>query len=181
MAAPAGLAGLPPNQRLRAGVRSKGRGLIVGQPWAGACWLARGAHPPPSFRPWPAGYPFDVPAEDACLLAYAALSYHLPLIVPFSVKERTQFVWGGCMLFRTSEMRHDSRGILRVSGGLERGWLAEGWRAGGWRAGAPTLRRVPCVRQRGQVQLGHGRCWTAGVMCTCCRSAAGLGGWRLLG
>ncbi|KAI3425799.1 hypothetical protein D9Q98_007774 [Chlorella vulgaris] len=60
------------------------------------------------------GYPFDVPAGDAGLLSYAALSYHLPLIVPFSVKERIEFVWGGCMLFRTAEMRHDSRGVLRA-------------------------------------------------------------------
>lgn len=35
-----------------------------------------------------AGYPFDVPAAGADLLSYAALSYHLPLIVPFSVKAR---------------------------------------------------------------------------------------------
>ena len=34
----------------------------------------------------PAGYPFDVPAEGAGLLSYCALSYHLPLVVPFSVK-----------------------------------------------------------------------------------------------
>ena len=35
-----------------------------------------------------AGYPFDVPAEGANLLSYCALSYHLPLVVPFSVKVR---------------------------------------------------------------------------------------------
>lgn len=34
------------------------------------------------------GYPFDVPAEGADLLSYCALSYHLPLVVPFSVKVR---------------------------------------------------------------------------------------------
>lgn len=60
------------------------------------------------------GYPFDVPAEEADLLSYCALSYHLPLIIPFSVKERTEFVWGGCMLFRAAEMRHDARGILQA-------------------------------------------------------------------
>lgn len=40
---------------------------------------------PPSSLP---GYPFDVPAEGANLLSYCALSYHLPLVVPFSVKVR---------------------------------------------------------------------------------------------
>lgn len=60
------------------------------------------------------GYPFDIPAEGAGLLSYCALAYHLPLIVPFSVKERTEFVWGGCMLFRAAEVRHDARGILQA-------------------------------------------------------------------
>lgn len=32
-------------------------------------------------------------------------------------QERTEFVWGGCMLFRAAEMRHDARGILRVRAG----------------------------------------------------------------
>ena len=73
--------------------------------------------PPPPPPPPPrthTGYPFDVPCEGAGVLSYCALSYHLPLIVPFSIKQRTQFVWGGCMLFRAEEMRGDARGILRV-------------------------------------------------------------------
>jgi hypothetical protein len=82
--------------------------LLIQLPWLPSPALASPA------APFLAGYPFDVPAGDAGLLSYAALSYHLPLIVPFSVKERIEFVWGGCMLFRTAEMRHDSRGVLRV-------------------------------------------------------------------
>ena len=30
------------------------------------------------------------------------------------LQERTEFVWGGCMLFRAAEMRGDARGILKV-------------------------------------------------------------------
>ena len=60
------------------------------------------------------GYPFDVPAAagHAGLLSYAALAYHLPLVIAFSISERTQFVWGGCMLFRAGALRNDSLGFL---------------------------------------------------------------------
>ena len=42
------------------------------------------------------GYPFDVPPPGANLLAYCALSYHLPLLVAFSVRQRIDFVWYVC-------------------------------------------------------------------------------------
>lgn len=116
------------------------RARECGGNWAGnviyACVMP--AHPPPlvpttSLRPlFLPGYPFDVPAEGAGLLSYCALSYHLPLVVPFSVKERTEFVWGGCMLFRAAEMRGDARGILRVSDG----WAGGGaWGQACWQVG----------------------------------------------
>ena len=75
------------------------------------CSHPRASHPPPLL-----GYPFDVPPHGAGLLAYAVLSYHLPLVIPFSVRQRTQFVWGGCMLFRAAEVQGDARGILKVRG-----------------------------------------------------------------
>ena len=59
------------------------------------------------------GYPFDIPAEHAGLLSYAALAYHLPLVIAFSLRERTHFVWGGCMLFRGDDMRSDVLGFLK--------------------------------------------------------------------
>ncbi len=58
------------------------------------------------------GYPFDIPPPDANVLTYAALAYHLPLIISFSVAERTQFVWGGCMLLPLTELRAGAHGIL---------------------------------------------------------------------
>jgi hypothetical protein len=51
------------------------------------------------------GYPFDIPSEHAGILSYAALAYHLPLVIGFSLNERTHFVWGGCMLFRAEDVR----------------------------------------------------------------------------
>lgn len=51
------------------------------------------------------GYPFDIPSEHAGILSYAALAYHLPLVIGFSLNERTHFVWGGCMLFRAQDVR----------------------------------------------------------------------------
>lgn len=67
------------------------------------------------------GYPFDVPVEaNADVLTYAALSYHLPLVIGFSLGETTQFVWGGCMLLRTQELQQDAMGIQKA------------WREGGY-------------------------------------------------
>lgn len=67
------------------------------------------------------GYPFDVPARGAGVLAYAALAYHLPLVIAFSLAPRTHFVWGGCMLLRGEDVRGDDR----------LGFLAA-WAAGGY-------------------------------------------------
>jgi len=68
------------------------------------------------------GYPFDIPSEHAGILSYAALAYHLPLVIGFSLKERTHFVWGGCMLFRAQDVRpeDDILGFLNA------------WAAGGY-------------------------------------------------
>ena len=68
------------------------------------------------------GFPFDLPAraerseEGASLLArlmqHALMQHHLPLLVPFSTAARGHFVWGGCMLFRASELRADAHGLV---------------------------------------------------------------------
>jgi hypothetical protein len=61
------------------------------------------------------GYPFDVPIHrDSSVLTYAALAYHLPLVIGFSLGRKTQFIWGGCMLFRTEDLRKDSLGVLKA-------------------------------------------------------------------
>jgi hypothetical protein len=70
-----------------------------------------------------AGYPFDIVASPKSsssskegtssssggwwgrLLAYAAASYHLPLLIGFSVANRGEFVWGGAMVLRAAELR----------------------------------------------------------------------------
>lgn len=62
--------------------------------------------------PMATGYPFDVPDPHANLLSYCALSYHLPLLVAFSIRQRIDFVWGGCMLFRAADLRSDRHGVL---------------------------------------------------------------------
>jgi hypothetical protein len=68
-----------------------------------------------------AGYPFDIVASPTTtsssgrsssssggwfgrLLAYAAASYHLPLLIGFSVADRGEFVWGGAMVLRAAEL-----------------------------------------------------------------------------
>lgn len=61
-----------------------------------------------------AGYPFDIPDPEADVLSYAALVYHLPLLVAFSVSQNTSFVWGGCMLFPAAHMCRDTYGIMQV-------------------------------------------------------------------
>ncbi len=48
------------------------------------------------------------------MLAYAALSYHLPLLIAFSIQQETQFVWGGFMLLPLQEMLADQHGIMEV-------------------------------------------------------------------
>lgn len=60
------------------------------------------------------GYPFDVPAAGAGLLAYCVLVYHLPLLIAFATSDVTLNVWGGCMLLPLRHLRHDSYGIMRV-------------------------------------------------------------------
>ena len=66
------------------------------------------------------GYPFDIPSAGAGILSYAALVYHLPLLIAFSVSQTTSFVWGGCMLFPLESMTNDSYGIMHA------------WREGGY-------------------------------------------------
>ncbi|KAF6250938.1 hypothetical protein COO60DRAFT_709067 [Scenedesmus sp. NREL 46B-D3] len=61
------------------------------------------------------GFPFDIVAPASSskagggwlgrLLAHAAASYHLPLLIGFSVADRGGFVWGGAMLLRAAELR----------------------------------------------------------------------------
>ncbi|EIE26447.1 hypothetical protein COCSUDRAFT_58985 [Coccomyxa subellipsoidea C-169] len=58
------------------------------------------------------GYPFDVPEAGASLLTYCCLVYHLPLVIAFSVRQRTSFVWGGCMLLPLADLRSDANGIM---------------------------------------------------------------------
>lgn len=65
-------------------------------------------------HPTLAGYPFDIPGEGANLLAYSVLSYHLPLLIAFSLQQKTRFVWGGFMLFRLQDLLTDKYGIMKV-------------------------------------------------------------------
>lgn len=60
------------------------------------------------------GYPFDIPSPAAGLLDYAALSYHLPLVIGFSISRHTSFVWGGFMLFRAAELLSEEFGLIQV-------------------------------------------------------------------
>ncbi len=66
------------------------------------------------------GYPFDLPPPNASLLAYAVLAYHLPLVIPFSLSERVDFVWGGFLLLRGADVAADALGLLAA------------WREGGY-------------------------------------------------
>ncbi|KAK9864087.1 hypothetical protein WJX84_002864 [Apatococcus fuscideae] len=45
------------------------------------------------------GYPFDIPPENVDLLTLCMLVYHLPLLIAFSVRQQTDFLYGGCMMF----------------------------------------------------------------------------------
>lgn len=65
-------------------------------------------------QPVCAGYPVDVPAKGGSIRSYAVLSYHLPLMIGFSISQRTSFVWGGCMLFPRQAMVDDVYGIMQV-------------------------------------------------------------------
>ena len=47
-------------------------------------------------------------------MSYAALVYHLPLLIGFSFSQRAKFVWGGCMLFPLPAMVNDTYGIMQV-------------------------------------------------------------------
>ena len=71
-----------------------------------------------------AGYPFDVLPPGSRLPAHLAAVYHLPLLIAFSVRPDTAFVWGGCMaLRRRALVPGDPTGLLRVrcGGGLRVG------------------------------------------------------------
>lgn len=55
------------------------------------------------------GYPFDIPDPKSNILTYAALAYHLPLLIGLSLHKKTQFVWGGCMVFRAEDVSKDDK------------------------------------------------------------------------
>eukprot|EP00892_Ulva_mutabilis_P006895 jgi/Ulvmu1/4578/UM002_0307.1 len=60
------------------------------------------------------GYPFDFPSGPrATLFAYAVLSFHFKLIIPFSAP-RVSNVWGGCMLFRRADLMQGGHGLLQA-------------------------------------------------------------------
>eukprot|EP00899_Mesostigma_viride_P009178 jgi/Mesvir1/18261/Mv09531-RA.1 len=56
------------------------------------------------------GYPFDIPS--ASFGSYCFMANHLPLIVPFSTGRPTSFVWGGCMMLRSKDLRADLYGCI---------------------------------------------------------------------
>lgn len=68
------------------------------------------------------GYPFDIPPRGATLATYCTLAYHLPLVIAFSLRQHTQFVWGGCMLFRKEGLEAD----------IPRNGILEAWGQGGY-------------------------------------------------
>jgi hypothetical protein len=64
-------------------------------------------------------FPMDVPASsNAGLLTYAVLSFHLLLLIAFSLPRVTS-VWGGTMLFRLKDLLDDTSGLMHAweSGG----------------------------------------------------------------
>lgn len=66
-------------------------------------------------------YPFDVvQKKNASIFSYATLAYHLPLSIGLSLRDRTRFVWGGCMVFRSDDMKQDRLGIMAA-------WLDGGY------------------------------------------------------
>ncbi|KAG2437459.1 hypothetical protein HXX76_006109 [Chlamydomonas incerta] len=81
------------------------------------------------------GYPFDVLPPGAALPAHLAASYHLPLLIAFSVVPDTAFVWGGCMALRRRHLTPaDPAGLLAVGRGRRTGVAAAApaWRDGGY-------------------------------------------------
>jgi hypothetical protein len=64
------------------------------------------------------GYPLDLPPPGANLLTYCVLVYHAPLLIAFSIRQRTSFVWGGCMLMPLHSLKTDEYGFMRVRPGL---------------------------------------------------------------
>ncbi|KAK9804057.1 hypothetical protein WJX73_000030 [Symbiochloris irregularis] len=66
------------------------------------------------------GYPLDIPPAGSSLLTYCALAYHLPLLIAFSIRQATSFVWGGCMLLPLAALKSDAHVILQA------------WRNGGY-------------------------------------------------
>jgi hypothetical protein len=55
-----------------------------------------------------------VPPRGAGLLTYCVLAYHLPLLIAFSIRQRTSFIWGGCMLMPLADLRTDRYGFMKV-------------------------------------------------------------------
>ncbi|KDD75227.1 hypothetical protein H632_c797p1, partial [Helicosporidium sp. ATCC 50920] len=108
------------------------------------------------------GYPFDTLPADAGLAAHAARSYHLPLVVAFSIQPRISFVWGGCMLFRAAALDLGAGEGARGDGGCaaegpaessrvasppwERGCVARTWLQGGY---SDDLGAAACCARRG--------------------------------
>jgi hypothetical protein len=80
------------------------------------------------------------------------MSYHMPLVIAFSVRQRISFVWGGCMLFRAQHMRDDSHGIIKARWWCREGRRREGRRlctgqqAGPWVPGGAGAGRAMRVR-----------------------------------
>ncbi|WIA23726.1 hypothetical protein OEZ85_000411 [Tetradesmus obliquus] len=74
------------------------------------------------------------------LLAYAAASYHLPLLIGFSVADRGGFVWGGVMMLRADELRKAAAegAAAKQAAGAAGGGLSskpnilQVWRQGGY-------------------------------------------------
>ena len=69
-----------------------------------------------SLNPPGAGYPFDIPPPDADLLTLCMLVYHLPLLIAFSVRQQTDFLYGGCMLFPLEPLRSGQYPFIRPNG-----------------------------------------------------------------
>ena len=66
------------------------------------------------------GYPFDAPEPAGSLASYAIMAFRTAVGVPYQLMRQGQFVWGGCMLLRTADLRAD------------RCRLMSRWRKGGY-------------------------------------------------
>lgn len=60
------------------------------------------------------GYPMDVPETGSNLFTYCMMAYHLPLLIALSIRQHSNFVWGGCMVFRAETLRSDTIGIVKA-------------------------------------------------------------------